>query len=161
MHAASFFDDRVPPRPPPREWAVATAKRLPGAALLVFAAVGIPAHPPHTRAWIGLRGLAWLLFFGLFHGARLGLRLVGIWAEPIFRDLAMNVAFVSSCGGSAPEPPPSSSSGRASSSNGAGLPSSTPAPLRRTYGCVIAGLGSVLLFPPPFLDGVMIPQVGG
>lgn len=84
--APAFFDEaRRPSRPPPREWAVAAAKTVVGAALFWVAARRVPSDDPLLRGWIGLFGFAWFLLFGTFHLLSCAWRANGVDAQPIWR----------------------------------------------------------------------------
>ena len=86
MDALAFCTGNSGPRPPTREWALATAKSLLGAALVWFAVPWAGAAHPIAQGWVGMIGLGLLLHFGTFHLVSLVWRTLGIDARPIMHS---------------------------------------------------------------------------
>lgn len=85
MDARRFVLPRArPPRPSPDEWLRAVTCTVFGAGLLVLASA-LRSDAPTWGTWIGLFGLAYFVFFGVFHVLALGFQSVGIDAQPLFR----------------------------------------------------------------------------
>jgi len=85
MDPNSFCAKGPVPVPPIREWVVAGAKTLLGAALLWFGVRRITSAHPLLIGWAGMIGLVFLLHFGLFHLLSLFWRALGVNAQPIMR----------------------------------------------------------------------------
>ncbi len=86
MDAPTFCTKTPVPTPPIREWALAGAKTLFGAALLWVGVPLIGARHSLLAGWTGMIGLGFLLHFGLFHLLSLLWRALGINARPIMRS---------------------------------------------------------------------------
>ena len=86
MDARRFLLPRArPPRPSGSDWRVASACTALGMGLLVFASA-IRAEVPLVATWMGLFGLAYIGFFGVFRLLALGFQSAGIDAQALFRQ---------------------------------------------------------------------------
>jgi hypothetical protein len=85
MDAHAFFADAAVATPRLREWLMAGAKALGGAAILWVGVRLVPARHPLLIAWVGMVGIVFLLHFGAFHLLSLFWRTHGIDARPMMR----------------------------------------------------------------------------
>ena len=87
--AEQFLDAaRTPPRPPPSAWLAAVLKIAFGALLFYVIAPRV-GSPTVLRAWLGLTGLGFMVFFGLFHlmqviWCHLGVDAERLWVRPLY-----------------------------------------------------------------------------
>lgn len=86
MEVEKFCSHSLAPKPPMREWSIAAAKTLLGAALLWLVVPRISANCPLLRGWTGMLGMVLLLHFGLFHLLSLAWRARGVYAAPIMQS---------------------------------------------------------------------------
>jgi hypothetical protein len=86
MDVRAFCGDKLVPPPPLREWALAAAKTLFGAAVIFVAVPSTGAEHPLISGWIGMVGMVLLLHFGLFHLLSLLWRALGINARPLMQS---------------------------------------------------------------------------
>jgi hypothetical protein len=84
MNAREFLSTTaVATRVTLREWSVAVAKTMFGAALIWIVVRRVPE--PLLAAWVGMLGLILLLHFGIFHLLSAAWRSAGVCAEPIMQ----------------------------------------------------------------------------
>ena len=85
MDVSRFCAASEVPRPKIREWNMAIAKSLIGAAIIWGGVRGAGAEHAWSAGWIGMIGIVLLVHFGIFHLISLGWRAFGIDARPIMR----------------------------------------------------------------------------
>jgi len=86
MDSWAFCVGSSVPVPPIREWLVAAAKTLFGAALVWVGVHWIGSSHPLVTGWVGMIGFVFLLHFGAFHLLSLLWRAFGINAKPIMQS---------------------------------------------------------------------------
>jgi hypothetical protein len=88
MDAVAFLTQSAP-RPSRREWTIATITFATGVAVIVSAAVFVPAHQPYLLGSAGMLGIVLTLHFGLFRLLSCAWRRAGVEARPLMdRPLA-------------------------------------------------------------------------